>query len=232
MPNHITSLNVFYTDLVTSYCISSDSTFISMAYKDNRQLQLIQLSHMEIVHIDELAFVGLTTLCNLNLMHAGLLMVPPLSLVKSTLEELHLVHNNISSVPRDYFVGFEKLAVLSLRNNLLYEIPEISSLWSTITNINFDSNRVNYISLGLNWTVYSQLTNVHLGGNAIRIFQSDIMSFLPTLQRFVLHDNNIVHLPASFPNIDCKTAPISAQRHAFSTLVEIPYIVTNRWKVL
>ena len=159
---------------------------------------------MDIFHIEELAFAGLSTLSTLYLGRTGLMMVPPLGPVKNTLEELHLFYNNISSIPWGYFVGFKKLAVLSLGHNSLYEIPDISPLRSTITKLDFEFNKVNSISFGLNWTVYSQLILIRLTGNAIRTFNSDMMSFLPALQLFELSENNIVQLPSKFPDIDCK----------------------------
>ena len=132
-------------------------------------------------------------------MNAGLMSVPPVTPVKSTLEELVLINNNISTVPPRYFSSFKKLKHLSMRSNSLCLIPDISPLHNTIINLDLGRNNIASISGGVIKTVYPLLKFLTLEKNALNKFDSNVMSFWPLLSVLNLRDNLIVHLPTSYP---------------------------------
>ena len=154
---------------------------------------------MTIYHIEEMVFAGLNFLRTIHLTKTGLISMPPVIPVKSTLEELVLTDNNISVVPRGYFVGFKTLKRLIMIGNSLSLIPDISPVLNTIIDLQLSQNDINFISGEVIKTVYPLLQSLHLGGNAIKKFDSDMLTFWPSLRILELGDNRIVHLPSSYP---------------------------------
>ena len=154
-----------------------------------------------------MAFAGIHTLQRMSLIDTGLSSMPPLTPVKNTLRNLCLDHNNISYVPPGYFLGFNKLGTLSMNSNLLLEVPDVYPLLNTITKLFLNTNHVLSISGGLNGTTYPLMRYISLAGNAITMFDSDMMSFWPLLKLLILSGNRIVYLPTSYPKNDEQRCP-------------------------
>ena len=150
-------------------------------------------------HIEEMAFAGIPNLCHLALIRTALVNMPPLTPVKRHLEALYIVSNNIDFVPHGYFIGFGKLRLLNMRNNALRVIPNITPLRNTITGIFLGENKIYYISPGLTGTPFSLLKSIHMEGNIIQAFDSNMLRFWPMLQTLDLSRNRIADLPTSYP---------------------------------
>ena len=136
-------------------------------------------------------------------MYTGLMRMPPLNPVKNTLKKLKLDYNDISRVAQGYFLGFKKLQMLSMCCNILQKVPDITPLHNTITYLELGANKIKSISSALNGTMYHQLCYISLGANLIKIFDSAMMSFWPVVTTLSLGNNNIVHLPTSYPEKNC-----------------------------
>ena len=135
----------------------------------------------------------------LHIVRAGLMSMPPLTPVKNTLEDIVLTYNNISGVPSDYFSGFKKLKCLTMTGNSLCLIPNISPLYNTIINLQLENNKIYSISGGLIRTVYPLLQVLNLDKNALKKFDSEIVTFWPSLKVLSLRYNLIARLPTSSP---------------------------------
>ena len=99
-----------------------------------------------------MAFAGISDLRILHLVHTGLMTMPPLDPVRSTLKELYLDFNNISFVPGGYFSGFKTLQILSIRHNILRLFPVITQLQLTISKLLLTNNILQSIPYGFNGT--------------------------------------------------------------------------------
>ena len=146
-----------------------------------------------------MTFAGVLYLRTLRLWHLGLKSMPPITPVKSTLEELFLDYNNISTVPSDYFFGFKKLEILLMQGNTLYSVPNVLPLRPTIINLQLGVNNIHSITGALNGTIYPLLRYLGLGENMISRVNTDMLSFWPSLNRLDLQDNRIIHLPKNIP---------------------------------
>ena len=154
---------------------------------------------MAIYHIEEMAFAGLHFVRSMSIIYAGLISMPPVDPIKSTLEHLDLQNNNISIVPTCYFSGFKEFKTLIMNDNSLCLIPDISPLHNTLSNLQLSRNNIKYISGGVVKTVYSLLQILYLGQNTIQKFDSEMLTYWPSLRVLNLRDNLISHLPKSYP---------------------------------
>ena len=157
--------------------------------------QTIVLTRTTIQYIEEMAFAGISTLRILHLRHTGMMDMPPLDPVGSTLEELNLDFNNISFVPRGYFSGFEALRILSIKYDILSLFPDITQLQFTITSLILDRNIIQSIPDGFNGTIYPKLTSMMLETNRIRVLNFSMLASFPALQRLNLNHNGIIQFP-------------------------------------
>ena len=147
-------------------------------------------------------------------MYTGLMSMPPLTPVKNTLKKLKLDYNDISRVPQGYFLGFKKLQKLSMCCNILRQVPDITPLHNTIGYLSLGGNKIMSLSGALNGTTYRQLHYISLGANFIKIFDSGMMSFWPVVNTLSLTKNHIVHLPISYPEINCSVGRSSSLNFA------------------
>ena len=157
--------------------------------------QEIFLTRTTIQYIDEMAFAGISTLRILHLRHTGMMDMPPLDPVGSTLEELNLDFNNISFVPRGYFSGFGALRILSIKYNILSLFPDITQLQFTITRLSLSRNIIQSIPDGFNGTIYPKLTAMRLAANRIRVLNFSMLASFPALQILNLNQNGIIQFP-------------------------------------
>ena len=173
-------------------------------------LQEIKFLHKSIVHIEDMAFAGISNLCWLSLIHTGLMSMPPLTPVKNSLARLVLHSNNISRVPHDYFLHFKKLYLLDLSSNILHQVPDITPLHNIITFLRINENNIMSISGWLNATTYHQLRYISMDKNVIRMFDPYMMSFWPGVTSLSLINNHIIHLPTSYPEQNCSLRRVRA----------------------
>ena len=199
---------------MTSSCILSRDTLWSNYFSQINILlhienwidhfQFIYIGMIRIYHIEEMAFAAVHHLRTMRLQHLGLKSMPPITPVKSSLEKLVLKYNNISFVPSDYFLGFKKLKILSLRDNTLHAVPDVIPLHHTILELYLTSNNIHSLSGALNGTIYPLLRKLYLGGNMISRVDAYMLSFWPSLRIWDLSGNEIIHLPASYPENNLK----------------------------
>ena len=166
--------------------------------------QFIYIRMIWIYHIEEMAFAGVHYLRTMRLQHLGLKSMPPITPVKSNLEELILKCNNISFVPSNYFLGFKKLKILSLRDNTLHSVPDVTLLHHTILELHLNSNNIHSLLGALNGTIYPLLRQLSLGGNVISSVDTAMLSLWPSLRIWDLSSNAIINLPASYPENNLK----------------------------
>ena len=159
---------------------------------------MIRFTQTTIQYIEEMAFAGISTLRILHLVRTGLLTMPPLDPVRSTLKELYLDFNNISFVPRGYFSGFKTFHILSIRYNILRLFSDITQLQLTISKLLLRNNILQSIPDGFNGTIFPKLTSISLENNRIRAFPMDMLASLPGLRGLSLSNNRIVQLPAIY----------------------------------
>ena len=151
-----------------------------------------------------MAFAGMHNLRTLVLDDTGLIKMPLLNPIKSTLKSLYIHSNHISFVPSSYFQGFKQLQTLSFIKNAFRLVPDIVALHNTIVFLYLSLNDIHSIHGWLNKAIYPQLSELHLDNNVIREFDPNLLSYWPRLKRLNLARNRIEQLPTVNPEDDYK----------------------------
>ena len=146
-----------------------------------------------------MTFNGIYELRVLSIAKAGLVTMPPLSPVKSTLRELYVVDNRVSQVSQDYFKDFACLNTVYLTINVLHQIPNFTPLQFSLTELQLSLNNIDTIEGVLTDITFPLLKQIHLDGNNISIFDFKMLSSWPVLKSLSLYNNKISKFPVIYP---------------------------------
>ena len=170
----------------------------------------------------------MTSLSFLSLTDLLLTKPPSLSLIKSTLEVLHLSRNRLNHIPDQYFEGLERLEHLELTGNDLTSVPldglnGISAIYlncnelSTMPDFGKISTNIQYIFVNDNniaecgalcTTEYPMLNVANVEGNRLQSFPVDeLLANSPRIHQLILSDNPLRTMPTlkrSFNPEECE----------------------------
>ena len=131
--------------------------------------------------IDKNALRGLHRLRHLSLALNKLRNAPPLTYVRSSLENLDLRGNRICEIPSNHFANCSKLQYLNLWSNCLNEVPHLSHISRTIQHIDLYGNSITSAE-ALFEHMLPSLLNLDMGDNLLSFWCFPPRSFWPNLQ--------------------------------------------------
>lgn len=156
-------------------------------------VEVLELQHNNIVHVDENAFRNMSNLLKLDLSHNNIsrlgngtfLHVP-------SLESLKLAHNQLRAIPA--LATLPRLRDLSLSHNHIRTLNGHLLRYSSLRSLDLSFNKLRAIPSGA-FTNSSRLVHMSLNSNKISRIERGSMDNLTRLESLNLNHNRLVSIP-------------------------------------
>lgn len=204
----------------------------SGTFKHLHQIELLDLSRLQLNQIEPKAFQGLKNLHFLNMSRNQLVKFTDLTFAGLLqLEKLDLSHNFLSFLERSYFRGLDNLIELDLSNNKISDMDwGALQAFPNLIHLNLAHNNLTEFKVGA-FSNLLVLNNLNLAQNSI----SELLfeSFLPlmSLESLNLEDNNlktIKHISLASNLKSLKRIGIANNKWKCEYLAEILVTFRNR----
>ena len=153
----------------------------------------MHLTAMRLERVEVAAFCGLSEFLFLSLDNNKLTSAPPLCSVKCSLEYLDLGYNKISTISKNYLKGFMKLRKLYLQTNNIVLLPDLHWIQHSLTIVFAGNNYIATLDAFQTADIFRQLSQIDMGCNNIRSFNSALLHHMPNLITINLNSNEIAH---------------------------------------
>uniref|UniRef100_A0A7E4V7N8 LRRCT domain-containing protein n=1 Tax=Panagrellus redivivus TaxID=6233 RepID=A0A7E4V7N8_PANRE len=167
-------------------------TIDPLLLKETVNLEVLDLSHNNLVALPNATFYALKRMQRLNLQNNQLTTIP--DGVFSQMKELHtldLSNNKITNITKDSFRGLESLEVLRLSGNTLTNIhPEAFTPLKSLKKLVLSKNRLNKVTIhGL-----PNLETIFLNNNLFKQISNAVLRDLPALKVLCFDRNQITKI--------------------------------------